>query len=165
MSITHVPDALEPYVEMNLSRLYELQLSAVSASAALTLSSVGSYRGVAGHLLSIHDAMENAFVKWLVGAQQVWMGLHRAQANGPWVLLAGSGTSSSPNYTHWLYGHPRDGSDSSDCAVFDGSTGRWIDESCDAYSPYVVEYDCGPGYVFGPSSCIGLHDDRDFVLG
>jgi len=153
-------DTLQTYVQLNVSTLYEVRHDTVTAQGALVLSSIASYRGVQGHLMTIQDAVQNAFVKWIADSSSFWMALEIDVPSGTWVFTAGSDVGNKPTYTHWLYGRPILGSNSSNCAVFNGSSGRWVDAGCGQYFPYVVEYDCGQGYVFGPSSCIGLRHDN-----
>jgi hypothetical protein len=58
------------------------------------------------------------------------------------------------NFTNWASGQP-DNLNNEDC-VLRWSDGTWNDNSCSPTFSSIMEFECAPGYEFGPTSCTGL---------
>ena len=134
-----------------VSHYYEVRTGAVSYNGALTLSPTAVYRGVTGHLLIVDDDVETAFVKWYAPTGSYWLSVHAT--NNAWTYTSGPHASQNISYTNWLPGHPV--SSSYLCADFDAPSGRWLENSCAASLPFIIEYECGAGYVFNDTGCTG----------
>ena len=146
-------DAIGPYPSSE-SRFYEVKQGSVTYAAALTLSSLFSYRGVLGHLLTIDNDVEGAFVKHYASSYVFWLSIFRRTV-GPFAYSSGPLTGSNLTYSNWYPGHPSNSSDQ--CADLSTFSGQWFDTACTTYLPYIIEYECAKGYVFNATGCTGSY--------
>ena len=129
--------------------------SSVSYEGAMALAPTASYRGVRGHLLTLEDSAENAFLKWYALLGSYWLSIQKVGAN--WSYSSGPEYGQSLTFSNWYPGHPLDSG--SQCANIDTTSGRWFEASCMSAFPYVIEYECGSGYAFDAEGCTGLSCD------
>ena len=147
-------DALAQYANDN-SNFYELRLGSVTWLAASVLSPLAVYRGVTGHLVTIEDSTEEAFVKWLAGTGDFWLGLTQKPSSNQWIYSTGATAGLIANYTDWYLGFPSGANPN--CVFMNASdNGHWSTTGCAQSLPYIIEYECATGYAFGASGCIGL---------
>ncbi len=122
--------------------------------AARILSLQREYRGTVGHLVTVADIHENAFVRWLArGAGDVWAGMWLD--NGTWKYTDGPEANQTLAFTYWLFGYDQiDVANSVRAAITTG--GRHYAALSYSNKPFVIEYECPIGQRFGPAGCVGL---------
>ncbi len=76
------------------------------------------------HLVTITSQGENDFVQTLVGYQDRWIGLYRAQAGDPFTWVTGEPLG----YTDWVAGEPNEPGES--CGRITSATPSWRDRAC-----------------------------------
>ena len=114
---------------------------AQSAASTLPL-----FRGVAGHLVTISSAAENAFVKNVAGGNNIWIGGNKTGTM--WTFTAGPEAGTTITYTNWNSGSP-----GGNTCLSTLGTGFWVDTNCATLQAYVVEYECPYGGVFTAAGC------------
>ncbi len=141
--LTTLPAAASPVLFGN--NAYEFIAGAFSFDAANAAAQARTFNGVAGHLVTIASAPENAFVLGLIAAVEhsVWIGATDRDTEGAWRWVTGeqfwqgdgAGTP-GPDvlYANWATGQPDDFEAGQDVAtIFGGSVsnaalaGRWDD--------------------------------------
>ena len=147
-------DALAPYAS-DSRNFYELRLGSVTWQGASVLSPLATYRGVMGHLITIQTVAEEAFVKWLAGSGEYWLGLTQNPLTQQWIYTAGPEVGQTAGYTDWYAGFSS-GSNPNCTFMNANDNGQWFTTACSQYLPFVIEYECGTGYAFGVAGCIGL---------
>ena len=173
--LTTVPAAAAPVMFGN--HAYEFIAGAFSFDEADAAAQARTFNGVAGHLVAITSAEENAFVLGLIASVQhsVWIGATDRDDEGVWRWVTGerfwqgngAGTV-GPDvlYANWGAGQPDDFSTGQDVAtIFGGSVGnglagRWDDGGSNAGTDgsvfqrdgYVVEFE--PTLVPEPASLL-----------
>ncbi|HET7091989.1 MAG TPA: C-type lectin domain-containing protein, partial [Thermomicrobiales bacterium] len=123
-----------------------------SWTTARTAASSRLFRSVAGHLVTIGDAIENGIVGGLRsgGDLRGWIGLTDEAVNGSFGWITGEPLG----YTNWFPGEPSNGlpaGTGGEDYVEIFSDGRWNDQAVDGRGlnqGYVVEYEVNP--FFGP---------------
>ncbi|XP_019746315.1 galactose-specific lectin nattectin-like [Hippocampus comes] len=89
-----------------------------------------------GNLVSIHSALENAFILELIRAgdndDEAWIGLHDAIQNDDFVWTDGSDTE----FTNFDVGGSEP-DETGECVHIDESAGLWEDALCSDEAPYV----------------------------
>jgi type II secretory pathway pseudopilin PulG len=99
-----------------------------------------------GHLVTISNAAENAYVSALSGGGLIWIGLNDIATEGNWVWETGEPRP----YTNWATGEPNNYSVfysyGEDAAVMNwggSGTGRWNDwyDNPESTAVFVIEYD------------------------
>ncbi len=107
--------------------------SGAEAAAEAACESWGGAPGL-GHLVSVSDAAEQAFVMTLVTADG-WMGGGDAATEAQYVWYDGTPFT----YTHWAPNEPNDTGHLENC-MYMQATGGWDDHSCVAMQPsYICE--------------------------
>ena len=155
-------DSLAQYAT-DSPNFYELRLGSVNWAGAFALSPLATYRGVVGHLVTIKDVAEEAFVKWLAGAGDYWLGLTQNPLTQQWIYTSGPEVGLFAGYTDWYFGFSN--GPNPNCTFMNASdNGQWATTSCSQYLPFIIEYECGVGYAFGESSCTGLMYSPHFVI-
>ena len=147
-------DALEQYAG-DVGSFYELRLGSVTWDAALVLSTVASYRGVVGHLATIENVAEEAFLNWYSRSGTFWLGVRQNMSTQQWMHAAGPWTGQLLTFHNWnplsLF------SADAQCAYLNVSNfDLWQPNDCKASIAFLIEYECGPGYAFGSATCVGL---------
>jgi hypothetical protein len=79
-----------------------------------------------GHLATIRDSEENAFVQGMI-TQPIWLAASDYWENQNWVWTTGEEWS----YDNWAEGEPA-GSNVLDCSVMSDADGTWREEDCDS---------------------------------
>ncbi|MFO0923259.1 MAG: LamG-like jellyroll fold domain-containing protein, partial [Pirellulales bacterium] len=133
-------------------KFYKLVSSAQTWSTAQSNAIATSLGGVAGQLLTISNASENAFATELannIGAS-VWLGLSDQTTEGAWYNYSGSsasnqvwqGTSSGYRvngaYSNWSSGEPNDSGGEDHAELL--TTGKWNDAQGTLTRGYVIEW-------------------------
>jgi Lectin C-type domain len=122
----------------NGTHLYKRVENAVPWYEAYFLSSTYTCCGVKGHLVTISNAAENAFVKEVAAGNKTWIGYtdHLEQKNFVWI----DGTPST--FANFKPGEPTDDEGVEDCVELDDV--GWNDARCFWLSPsiYIIEFDC-----------------------
>lgn len=128
---------------------YFLSNSTATATAAHAMAQANG-----GHLVTIADAAENAFVKGIT-TQRVWMGFTDKDSEGNFVWVTGEPVT----YTNWdvANGEPNDFNNREDWTVmnFNSASGLWNDYWENNQVQYIIEYDGGTfpvNHVSGPLS-------------
>lgn len=83
-----------------------------------------------GALVRVDDAVENALVAALVGANRAWIGATDAAAEGAFAWSDGAPLA----FSNWRAGEPNNGNGAfeEDCALVEGQNGgTWDDRPCD----------------------------------
>jgi hypothetical protein len=101
-----------------------------------------------GHLATINDADEYAFIDGVVESTSVarsshlWIGLHDLTTEGSWQWITGES-----GYASWAPGEPNSLTSDEDCVTFDylddayaGDAQGYRDTPCTGTGPYVCEY-------------------------
>lgn len=121
---------------------YQVVAGTYSWSTARTAAAASTYLGVQGHLATIGDAAENAFVRTLPGIDsRPWIGAFQPpgspEPNGNWSWVTGEPFE----YKSWFAGSPSDSWGVEDYAQI-GPEGKWNDLQ-DASIPigYIVEFE------------------------
>lgn len=138
-----------PYLRYNpaTGNFYQYVGTTVSNAAANTAAAAALLNGVAGHLVTIGSAAENAYVRAL-GAGALWLGGTDSVTEGEWIW-GGSGPESGQIfsigsvaqgafYTNWLAGQPDNGSNSDFLEMATG--GQWTDVN-GGNRAYVIEWE------------------------
>lgn len=138
-----------PYLRYNSAtgNFYQYVNSSVSNAAANTAATSSLLNGVAGHLVTISDAAENAFVRAL-GGNVIWLGGRDNVTEGQWVwdgngpeggqVFSIASTAQSGFYTNWQGGQPDNGSNSD--FLFMQTNGTWADINGGSRR-YVIEWE------------------------
>jgi hypothetical protein len=90
---------------------------------------------IGGHLVSIADASENAFVDSLSSVSHVWIGLNDVGTEGVWEWTDGE----TFGYSNWNPGEPNDAAPGEDYVEMT-SSGRWNDLPASWSIPYICEW-------------------------
>ena len=132
---------------------YEYVNSSVTHSVALAAATGSLINGVAGHLVTINSAAENAFVDAFT-TNDIWLGGTDAASEGNWVWDGGiddglqfwsgasGGTAISGSYENWRAGEPNDFGAGEDFMEMRNG-GEWNDSDAAANNDYVIEWDAG----------------------
>ena len=78
-----------------------------------------------GHLVTINDAAEEAFLQTAFGARHLWIGMTDQAVEGTWEWISGEAVG----YTNWAPSEPNDFATGEDYAVMNWSGVRWNDLS------------------------------------
>jgi len=122
---------------------YQLVTSQVSWTEARDAAAASVINGRVGHLVTIADADENAFVlTYVAPCDLVWIGLSDAGVEGAFAWVTGEPLG----FTNWADGEPNGGTDENFVELFgscNDDRGRWNDLVSDADDGryYVIEYD------------------------
>lgn len=138
-----------PYLRYNAAtgNFYRYVSTTASNAAATAAASAAMLNGVAGHLVTISDAAENAYVRAL-GSGALWLGGTDSVTEGNWiwggsgpeggqVFSVGSAAQGS-FYTNWLAGQPDNGSNSDFLEM--ATSGLWTDVN-GGNRAYVIEWE------------------------
>lgn len=138
-----------PYLRYNSAtgNFYRYIGTTASYAAANTAASAALLNGVAGHLVTIGSAPENAYVRAL-GAGALWLGGSDSVLEGEWVW-GGNGAESGQIfsigsvaqgsfYTNWAVGQPDNGSNSDFLEM--ATSGQWTDVNS-GNRAYVIEWE------------------------
>lgn len=102
-------------------------------------SAASTCQGQGGHLVSIRDAFEDAFlsVKFNFRGGLFWTGLHDAKATGRFTWASGWPV----HYTSWAPLQPSaSGGSGSCCVASDLTTGLWSVQPCDRHLSFLCEF-------------------------
>jgi hypothetical protein len=138
-------------------RVYQAVTAAVDYATALRLSSIATFKGLAGHLVTITSAEENAFVTGLL--KMSWIAVDDRDVEGVFKYSAGPDAGSLPSYTAWGPGQPDNWLGNEDCVhLWDALSlpKNWNDRPCTEKMTYVIEYECPAGQLFTSSGCQGM---------
>ena len=124
-----------PYTHRRTSSCYFVQNSSTAwINASATCQQFG------GHLVTVDDAGENAFVAVLGprNGRSFWIGIYRDPSTGSWILAE---NGSNATFFQWLEKEPNGGA-REPCAEMrrnDAQNGTWNDESCSTQFEFVCE--------------------------
>ncbi len=138
-----------PYLRYNATtgNFYQYVSTTTNYAAATTAASATLLNGVAGHIATISDAAENAYVRGL-GSGALWLGASDATVEGEWVW-AGNGpeggqifslgsVAQGGFYTNWTAGQPDNGANSDFLEM--AASGQWTDVN-GGNRAYVIEWE------------------------
>ena len=115
-----------------------------------------------GHLATIENAAENAFVSSLSPNNRIWIGFNDIAQEGNWVWETGEPVT----YVNWAPGEPNNCCGGEDGAVMNWTgtgTGNWNDWfATGAFAAFVLEFESLP---FGPVLQGGLASGSCFPVG
>ena len=142
----------------------------VTFDAALAQAADYVLDGVAGHLLAVESAVEQAaLMTWLGdagGDAAIWLGMTDAAVEGVWRYAAGPHTGAVVDFTAWAPGEPNDWQGSEDQATFK-SVG-WNDydgtDPHGAIKGFVVEFENASGGA-GDEFFVGTPGDNQIDGG
>jgi hypothetical protein len=121
--------------------------------AALDRAGLMTYRGIAGHLVTVTTPGEYNFLYWTMNARGAMIALSNAAPEFQWTFTAGPEVgmrATDANYTLWAFGEPN-GYTWDNCVVLD--TFGFNDISCTAEDHnFVVEFEC-PHVTSPPGRC------------
>jgi hypothetical protein len=101
-----------------------------------------SFQGMPGHLVTIQDQAENAFVRSLLSANaEAWIDGSDSSQEGTWKFTQGPQTGAAMPYTNWLTGRPN-GGNSENNLILEQASGQWEDRSKFGSFYFVIEYEC-----------------------
>ncbi len=139
-----------PYLRYNpaTGNFYQYIPTAATYAAASTAASAALLNGIAGHIVTVGSAAENAYVRAL-GAGSIWLGGTDSAVEGEWVW-AGNGpeggqifslgsVAQGTYYTNWQAGQPDNGGGNSDNLEMLAS-GLWTDVNS-GNRAYVIEWE------------------------
>ena len=113
-----------------------------------------TFKGVLGHLVSITSQAEQNNTIRVAGAP-AWTGASDLPVRGTFTYSAGPEQGLPLNYTAWTTGQPNVTGTTNDCVEIIAN--GWLDVHCsDTQIPYVVEFECPPGFSFGAAACVSL---------
>jgi parallel beta-helix repeat protein len=133
--------------------VYEYVRTPGTWTAAKTAATARSLFGVAGHLVTITSAAENAIVTGLKGNGDLraWIGLSDAAYEGVYVWVTGEPF----NFSNWALGEPNGLPNEDFVEIF--ASGKWNDIDNNATfggvsvnQGFIVEYDINPTGAMGP---------------
>ena len=144
-----VPSGAQPIENPNNNHYYELiEGDFLNWEEARADAATRSFNGWTGHLVTITDASEEAF---LIDnfPDSSWLGGTDEGQEGHWYWITGEAWS----YENWEPGEPNNYDGDENCLERESST-QWNDMPCDDYSPgrWIVEYGeslSGPGTFRG----------------
>ena len=170
LSYPHRPSAM---LNPTNGHFYDINLTNVTGNSAIPLAASSSYLGVTGHAVTITSADEDMFVHNLATSYNatkcLWIGLHGVQLNSStnvwdWRWAVGPEVNQTSNYTMWSPDAPVNNT-ADQCGLIcpiriptTGAPTNWTNRLCDSTNVtayVVVEYECEPGYSFGPTACQG----------
>lgn len=138
-----------PYLRYNpaTGNFYQYVGTTATYAAATTAAGAALLNGIAGHVVTIGDVAENAYVRAL-GSGALWLGASDATVEGEWVW-AGTGpeggqifsigsVAQGAFYTNWLAGQPDNGTNSDFLEMATG--GQWTDVN-GGNRAYVIEWE------------------------
>jgi hypothetical protein len=136
---------------------YQAITAAVDYATALKLASIATFKGLAGHLVTINSAEENAFVTGLM--KNSWIAVDDRDTEGVFKYSAAPEYGSVPSYWAWGHGQPDNAGKNEHCAQLWNALSlpnNWNDRSCTERLTYVIEYECPAGQVDTASGCQGM---------
>lgn len=90
-----------------------------------------------GHLVTISDAEENAFVEELCGGSDAWFGGTDAHKEGDWQWVTGE----EMNFTDWLKGEPNNKYENENALAFYPKRRAWNDRVATEKTRFVCEWE------------------------
>jgi hypothetical protein len=94
-----------------------------------------------GHLATIRNANEQAWIEQQFGVQSQWFGFNDKAVEGQWEWSSGE----SVIYTHWWPNEPNNGGNGEHAAMLlAGFSGQWHDNNEAVVSPGLIELPGGP---------------------
>lgn len=132
----------QPAINSENGNAYEVvSTSSMNFEQARAYAETLTFRGAAGHLVSITSAEEQAFVASLAPPQNAWIGGFQADNSvepaAGWTWITGEPW----DYTNWSASEPNDAAGDEDCAHWWVSNG-WNDINCaNSYAVMVVEWE------------------------
>lgn len=150
---------------------YQYVNTAVNYAGAVSAASSATLNGVAGHLVNITSATENAYVQGLLGGT-TWMGGVDVGTNGTWQWTTGleaglqfsdvTGASVFNQYENWDGGQPQNNTEYWSVIYTNGTWHDWPDTS---NHRYVIEWESG---LFSDDNAIDTIDGGagdDWIYG
>ncbi|WP_310626677.1 Ig-like domain-containing protein, partial [Limnohabitans sp.] len=145
-------------------KFYSLVKQSVTWETAATQAQTYTINSVAGRLVRIDSAVENAVVKSVVGSSWAFIGASDRGIEGKWDWWTGTTTDKNfangqgasiaavnGSYMNWMASSPDNyGSSGEDYAYMAGSSGQWDDVSATVQNWFVVEW--AGAQVFGAIS-------------
>ena len=120
-----------------------------------------NYKGAKGHLATITSQEEDDFISSnIVKTEQVgtWISLRSHGDDGKLVWQDGPEAGIASWFHNFESGSPTQSADLCVVLAYGPSHTSWNEVSCvDAIGDILVEFECPPGQMFGPTSCIGLN--------
>lgn len=126
---------------------YEFVSTTKSWTNALADASSSTFMGMTGHLVTITDAAENAFVLSVTNGARAWIGatdLDAFSSEGNFVWAAGPEAGTPLAYSNWIPGEPNNLGNIGEDFVEMRSNGQWNDLPSYMRLGYVVEYSPAP---------------------
>ncbi len=134
---------------------YEVVTGPLNQADAAAHAATLSFRGVAGHLITITSSVEQSFAVLLAGSVPVWTDVNDIASEGNFVYSSGAEAGQPLTFTSAWQAMQPDNMNNADCVQL-SSTGEWTDEECTQLKAFIVEYECSPGFMFGALACEGL---------
>ncbi|NQZ14279.1 MAG: type I secretion C-terminal target domain-containing protein [Alphaproteobacteria bacterium] len=142
--------AANPSVVYNeeTNSFYQYVSTAANYATALAAAQGSVLNGVAGHLVTITSAVENAYVQTLIGGT-TWMSATDDVSNTDWVWNGGAedgiqfsngATAANNLYENWAGGQPQNNTEHNGVIYTSGEWHDWPDTSSHRY---VIEWDAG----------------------
>ena len=124
--------------------------------SALHQASTSTYLGAYGHLVVVTSLAEQEFVSGL--GPESWIAANDTKNQGNFAWASGLETGSllsSLDFNPWDAGQP-DGNMLESCVFMKSPTLKWHDSNCAVALPWVIEFQCGTGYLSTSSGCQGF---------
>jgi hypothetical protein len=130
------------YAVNRLGHYYQLVPVGRTWADAVATASSYSFQGMPGHLVTIQDEAENAFVRSLLPANtDAWIDGSDGSQEGVWKFTQGTQTGTVLSYTNWRSGNP-DGGLAGDAIIILQASAQWDDRSKFEGHWFVIEYEC-----------------------
>ena len=159
-----------PVFQGGNGHVYEYVRTPGTWTAANATARVRSFRGVAGHLATIHSSAENTLVNSLkgTGAMRAWIGLHDSVTEGAFQWVTGepftftNWTAGEPNNGLNVPGTPPEGEDFVE--MFASSQWNDLPDGSVGNQGYLVEYPIDPTTLVDSPPAPGLSGQGDQVM-
>ena len=147
----------EYYAKVTSLAMYGGHLLRVHRERPASARRGGCAQGLGGHLVTVNDAAEQAWLDELFYAGEVWIGLSDEAVEGTWAWMSGEPVT----YTNWASGQPATGSH--DFARIWQGDGQWYDGYSSWDGVGLAELDGGDHRRRGPGPLVAVPAGRDGV--
>ena len=143
--------ACEPAATLFDGRFYERRPELTTWGIAGEFARALVFKGVIGHLAAITTRAENQYASSVAGLD-AWIGVSDLPVRGAFKYSGGPENGLAVNFTAWAANEPAVVGTTNDCVEV--HNGSWVDTQCSNLLPFVVEYECPPGFSFGLKACV-----------
>jgi hypothetical protein len=141
-----------------LGHYYQLVRETKTQAEAVSAARSYLFQGMPGHLVTIQDEAENAFVRSLLPPGIfVWIDGSDLGQEGTWKFTQGPQAGSAMTYTNWFSAQPNGGT-GENIVVMQQASGRWEDTYTSLSFWFVVEYEC----LTSCSPCMPIEYSLDY---